>query len=218
MDGVDAMRRSAVRLVSDHGVGGGAASTACVLGTTYGTAHVAERILRTIDDRGPRFLDPESFLFFAPHGVTSSIGIAAGLGGLAATFVGADAGATALLVAATTVATGRHPAVLCGAFDWPSPFGAAAIADLAGEAPPHQGGFVLVLVEDRGSAERRGAPILGTICIGGKAAAPPPSFAGHSPAVRSLAAVADALDRRSGPVSVPGAPISLLVEPEATTR
>lgn len=170
--GVRELADAAVRLCGDARMDDALAyRTGCMLGTAYGSGHVIEKIVSTLATSGPRYLNPEDFLFHSPHGVTSSVCLAAGLGGLSATLAGLQGGSSAVLAAARALVAGRQAAMLAGAFEWPTPFGAGMLAAAGGAEEPSrlQGGYVLLLLEQAAIAAQRGADVLAELELGGTA-------------------------------------------------
>ncbi|MFD9792921.1 3-oxoacyl-ACP synthase [Streptomyces sp. NPDC059070] len=134
------------------------ARTDCVIGSAYGSGHVAETIRARLDAGARSSLAPESFLYFNAHGVTSLICLRHGLRGHCATVLGAGAGLQALAVAQRRLRlTGDGP-VLCGAYELLSP--AAAEARGSGPVP---GWAAFLVLERAGRARERGARALATL-------------------------------------------------------
>ncbi|GAB3213766.1 hypothetical protein ACQEU5_22340 [Marinactinospora thermotolerans] len=127
------------------------ARVSLLLGSLYGTGHVAESIRQRLDAKGARWLDPEAFLHFTPHGMTASLCMRLGLAGYAATLLGPAAGIQTVAQAVRRIRVGGDPSVLCGAFDFLSPAAAARVGD--GEHATGTAAFLLV--EAREEARRR---------------------------------------------------------------
>ncbi|MEU6124999.1 3-oxoacyl-ACP synthase [Streptomyces sp. NPDC047123] len=130
----------------------------CVIGSVYGSGHVAETIRARLDSGARTSLAPESFLYFNAHGVTSLICLRHRLSGFCATLLGSGAGLQALAVAQRRLRTAPGTPVLCGAYDLLSP---AATRALGGVRPAGWAAFVVLESAER--ARRRGARVLARI-------------------------------------------------------
>ncbi len=132
--------------------------TGCVMGSVYGTGHVAETIRARLDAGARSSLAPESFIYFNPHGVTSLLCLRHRLRGFSATVLGVAAGMQALAVALRRLRLDGRQAVLCGGYELLSP---AAAASLGSDLTDGWAGFLLLETAD--SARTRGAEVLAEI-------------------------------------------------------
>ncbi|CQR59639.1 3-oxoacyl-ACP synthase [Streptomyces leeuwenhoekii] len=128
---------------------------ACVVGSVYGSGHVAEGIRARLDAGARSSLAPESFVYFNPHGVTSLICLRHRLNGFCTTVLGAGAGLQALAVAQRRLRLAPDTPVLCGAYEMLSP--AAAQARGSGPVP---GWAAFLVLETAARARRRHARVL----------------------------------------------------------
>ena len=182
----------------------------CILGTACGTAVVAEYVTSTLDGPGHRFLDPEAFLVFSPHGVTAQVAISTKAAGFCATLLGPASGNQVLLAAIRRLALGRESVVLCGAFEWPTSFGLLALSRMGEHPMPVMSGYSLLTLEDRETAVSRGARILSTVDVveleSAIERAPATASSGWTglhdlgPALRPFVALAEQIRRSGGPV------------------
>lgn len=134
------------------------AGTAAVLGSLHGMGFVAESIRQRLTERGARWLDPEAFLCFTPHGLTAAVCLRLGLQRFAATLLGPAAGLQALAQASRKIRLGAERTVLCGAYEVLSP-AASARVDGGGT----NGSAVFLVVESEAEAFRRGARVLASL-------------------------------------------------------
>ena len=100
--------------VLDRSVDVGAA-----FGTSTAPLLVTGHLLDTLDGPGPRFIDPEAFLFNNTNAVAAVFATDNGTTGPTISLAGDDAGTQALDVGVRLLASGRCAAVVAGAFDWP---------------------------------------------------------------------------------------------------
>nr|CAD62193.1 AtaPKS4 protein [Saccharothrix mutabilis subsp. capreolus] len=140
------------------GAGADPAATGLVLGSLYGMGYVAESINHRLAVKGARWLDPDAFLHFTPHGLTATVCMGLGLEGFAATLLGPAAGLQAMAQAVRRIRLGRSRAVVCGAYEALSPAAAARVRD--GSAA---GVAAFLVLEPEFEARRRGARPLGTV-------------------------------------------------------
>lgn len=133
----------------------GPGDTGCVVGSVYGSGHVAESIRARLDSGARSSVAPESFLYFNAHGVTSLICLRHRLRGYCATLLGSGAGLQALAVGQRRLRLAADSPVLCGAYEMLSPAAARACGSdqLSGRA-------AFVVLESGARARRRGARVL----------------------------------------------------------
>lgn len=122
-----------------------------VAATRYGTAHVAEVMHEQLREAGPKWLDPEQFLHYAPHAPVSAAALAAGIGGAGSTLVGPDAQFQAVAHAVRRVRAGRTAAVVVAAYEALTPFAAAALAGGPGAPSPPDGQVTALVLSAEGS-------------------------------------------------------------------
>ncbi|MEV5678448.1 3-oxoacyl-ACP synthase [Streptomyces sp. NPDC052164] len=134
------------------------AATACVIGSGYGSGHVAETIRARLDAGARSSLAPESFLYFNAHGVTSLICLRHRLRGYCATVLGAGAGLQALAIARRRLRPADAGPVLCGTYELLSPAAARARG-----SDPVSGRAAFLVLETAARARGRGARVLGTL-------------------------------------------------------
>jgi 3-oxoacyl-(acyl-carrier-protein) synthase len=169
----------------------------CWLGTLYGTGHVGEYYTAALHRPRP-LLNPRAFTFSCLNSVGGAVSSALKLTGGAVTIVGHNAGADALAHGCRSLELGHTEHVVCGAFDFPSPFASAALQARGITVSPSEGAAaVLVLtLEDKG--RHRGVPLI-AITDGDDgcrdASEPEPVDEGVSPAVTPLLGMATALAR-----------------------
>lgn len=118
-----------------------------VTATCYGTTHVAEGMHERLRLAGPRWLDPESFIFYSPHALTSAAAMAHGIGGAGCTLLGADAGAHALGHAFRRLLAGRAASVLVGGYEASTPFSVAALETIGLASRDTRGEAVAIVLE-----------------------------------------------------------------------
>ncbi|WP_018505373.1 hypothetical protein [Parafrankia discariae] len=172
------------------------ALTGCVIGSVYGSGHVAETIRARLDAGARSSLAPESFLYFNPHGMTSLLCLRHRLRGHSATLIGPGAGMQALALAGRRLRLGKDTALLCGAYEVLSPRAAEALG------APESGGWAAFLVlETEESARSRGARVLAEV---GPVQRGPVTATGDVRATAALAAIADAIGG-AGSMTVIGA-------------
>ncbi|WP_207390380.1 hypothetical protein [Rhodococcus sp. ABRD24] len=156
--------------------------TGCVLGSVYGSGHVAETIRARLDAGARSSLAPESFVYFNAHGVTSMLCLRHQLRGFSTTVLGVGAGMQALGVSLRRMQMGGCQALLCGGYELLSPAAAAALgSDLT------NGWAAFLLLETADSARVRGAEVLaeiGSVEVG-------PAASGPASDVRATAPIAD---------------------------
>ncbi len=140
---IDGFVRSAKRLLDARPVSP-RTRVGCVLGTATGTLAVPETILEAVGNGTESSLDPGAFLLFSPHGVTSRLCLELSIGGECGTLLGPRAGLDALSHAHRLLALGVVDVVICGVFEWPTPFGRACVDSANGELPDRWSGHVLV--------------------------------------------------------------------------
>ncbi|MEU5128534.1 3-oxoacyl-ACP synthase [Streptomyces mobaraensis] len=138
--------------------GGLPPATGCLVGSLYGSGHVAEAIRSRLDAGARSALAPESFVHFNAHGVTSLICLRHGLRGPSATLVGPGAGLQALAAAHRHLRLGADAPMLCGAYDLLSPAAAAALG-----GAPVAGAAAFLVLETATGARARGARVLGRL-------------------------------------------------------
>ena len=149
----------------------------CTVGTLYGNDYVSEYVAGVVGTRGPRWLNPEAFAFAAPHATTAAICIELGVGGAALTLVGPTSGLSAVASGAISLTLNQHDVMLCGVYDWPSPFACRLYCALG---VPHAGGSrgaAFLVLESRDHAASRGARPLGHV-LGWAAGTPGPATGG----------------------------------------
>ncbi|MEU1516206.1 hypothetical protein ABZ490_29400 [Streptomyces sp. NPDC005811] len=105
------------------------AETEIAAATWYGTSHVAEVMHEQLREAGPKWLDPEQFLFYSPHSLVSAAALALGLGGAGSTLMGPDAELQALTHAMRRIRTGRAAEVIVAEYEALTPFAAVTCAD-----------------------------------------------------------------------------------------
>lgn len=103
--------------------------TEIVAATWYGTSHVAELMHEQLREAGPKWLDPEQFLFYSPHSPVSAAALALGLGGAGSTLMGPDAELQALTHAMRRIRTGRAAEVIVAEYEALTPFAAVTCVD-----------------------------------------------------------------------------------------
>ncbi|MEV7196960.1 3-oxoacyl-ACP synthase [Streptomyces sp. NPDC093510] len=168
---------------------GDAGDVSCVIGSVYGSGHVAETIRARLDSGARSSLAPESFLYFNAHGVTSLICLRHRLRGHCATLLGAGAGLQALAVGQRRLRIAPDVPVLCGAYELLSPAAARACGS---EHLPGWAAFVAL--ESAARARRRGARVLARLDAVEKC---PPSEA-RSADVRATAPLAGLVSALTG--------------------
>ncbi|MFD7068330.1 hypothetical protein ACFV97_14000 [Streptomyces sp. NPDC059913] len=130
-----------------------------VTATWYGTSHVAEVMHEQLHEAGPKWLNPEQFLYYSPHSVVSAAALALGIGGAGSTLLGPDSEFQALKHAVRRLASGRVPAVVVAEYEALTPF--AALGHFDGPGLPYDGGLptgrvtALVLMADGRGPEVR---------------------------------------------------------------
>ncbi|WP_171165583.1 3-oxoacyl-ACP synthase [Streptomyces sp. I05A-00742] len=169
------------------GAGADPAATGCVVGSVYGSGHVAETIRARLDAGARSSLAPESFVYFNAHGVTSLICLRHGLGGHCATILGPGAGLQALAAGRRGLRRAADAPVLCGAYEMLSPAAARALG-----TEPVTGWAAFLVLETAARARGRGARVLarlGPVETYAPPGAPPADVRATAP----LAALAAAL-------------------------
>ncbi|MBH0780859.1 3-oxoacyl-ACP synthase [Nocardia bovistercoris] len=132
--------------------------TGCVVGSAYGSGHVAETIRARLDADARSSLAPESFIYFNAHGITSLLCLRHRLRGFSTTILGAEAGMQALAVALRRLRMDPSRPLLCGGYEMLSP---AAAAALHTDRTP--GSVAFLVLESAYEARARGASVLATI-------------------------------------------------------
>ncbi|MGH3719097.1 MAG: hypothetical protein ACRDRI_09715 [Pseudonocardiaceae bacterium] len=135
------------------------AGTGCVLGSVFGTGHVAESIRQRLDAGARRSLDPASFLYFTAHGVTATVCLRHGLRGHCATLLGPASGLQAMATALRRIRLDADLPMLCGGYEVLSPSAAEAL----GCASTPAGAAAFLVLESARRARARGARVLGTV-------------------------------------------------------
>ncbi len=130
---------------------GGPLAAGCAVGTPCGFGHVAEAIDRQLVEKGPAWLEPESFVYYPAHVVTGTACMRFGLAGDATTFVGPSAGRQALRHATRSLLLGRQTVHLAGSYQVVSPTAAKRHAGLGIDADPAtaEASFVVLEMESR---------------------------------------------------------------------
>ncbi|MBQ0983218.1 hypothetical protein KBZ10_01410 [Streptomyces sp. F63] len=105
------------------------AETEIAAATWYGTSHVAEMMHEQLREAGPKWLDPEQFLFYSPHSLVSGAALALGIGGAGSTLMGPDAEFQALTHAMRRIRTGRTAEVIVAEYEALTPFAAVTCVD-----------------------------------------------------------------------------------------
>jgi len=103
--------------------------TEFVAATWYGTSHVGELMHEQLRDAGPKWLNPEQFLYYSPHSLLSAAALALGIGGAGSTLVGPDAELEALAHAVRRIRSGRATSVVVAEYEALTPFAAVAHPD-----------------------------------------------------------------------------------------
>jgi hypothetical protein len=129
-----------------------------VLGSIYGTGHVAETIRARLDANARLSLDPTSFLYFNAHGVTANLCMRQGLRGPCITLLGHAAGLQAFAAALRRLRIEPDVPILCGEYELISPAAAMAL-----EYPGPIATASFLLIETAHRARERSAPVLGTV-------------------------------------------------------
>lgn len=135
------------------------AGTGCVLGSMFGTGHVAESIRQRLDSGAHRSLDPASFLYFNAHGVTATVCLRHGLRGYCATLLGPASGLQAMATALRRIRLDADLPMLCGGYEVLSP----AAAEALGCPSTPAGTAAFLVLESARAARARGARVLGTV-------------------------------------------------------
>jgi hypothetical protein len=123
-----------------------------VVATRYGTAHVAEVMHAQLREAGPKWLDPEQFLYYAPHALLSATALTLGIGGAGSTLLGPDAEFQAVAHAVRRIRTGRAEAVVVAAYEALTPFAAAALTGHTGEGAPPNGQVTALVLGGEGTS------------------------------------------------------------------
>ncbi|MFK4100739.1 hypothetical protein ACI2L1_11815 [Streptomyces sp. NPDC019531] len=100
-----------------------------ITATWYGTCHVGELMHEQLREAGPRWLDPEQFLYYSPHSLLSAAALALGVGGAGSTLLGPDAELQALAHAVRRIRSGRVASVVVAEYEALTPFAAFARSD-----------------------------------------------------------------------------------------
>ena len=130
-------------------------NTEFVAATWYGTSHVAEVMHEQLREAGPKWIDPEQFLYYSPHSMVSAAALAFGLGGASSTLMGPDAEFQALAHAVRRIRCGYADTVIVAEYEALTPFAATACPDGAGppgrDGPPKGRVTALVLTSAGGT-------------------------------------------------------------------
>jgi 3-oxoacyl-[acyl-carrier-protein] synthase II len=183
-----------------------------VAGTAFGNVERSVAFLERVFQRGPRFASPADFPHLVPSAPSGNASIYAGLSGpvVAVSDVSTSAEA-ALEVAAAFVSLGLASAVIAGSAEPEDRIVARVLGPLHARRPPSSDeGSGWLLIEARGSAQQRGAPLLAEIlriaCSVSELA--PPVVAERARVVLANAGAADALLAGSPWANVARLPLS----------
>lgn len=125
-----------------------------VVATRYGTAHVAEVMHTQLREAGPKWLNPEQFLYYAPHALLSAAALTLGIGGAGSTLLGPDAEFQAVAHAVRRIRSGRAGAVVVAEYEALTPFAAAALTGHTGHGAPPKGQVTALMLSGEGTAPR----------------------------------------------------------------
>jgi hypothetical protein len=140
-------RRAAETLACDH------ADT--VIASATGTAFTTEAMQHRLDNEGPVWLEPEQMLYQPSHVLAALAHLEGGVRGSAMTFLGPDAAGTAVRYAVRRLASGRAPAVLCGAYEIATPRTAQRLSSL--ELDPEHAHFCFHVLRADGRTDHTSA-------------------------------------------------------------
>ena len=130
-----------------------------VFGSFYATNGMREYIQSTLD-QGGKWLNPEAFLYYSPHGCAGSVVQTLGLHGDAITFLGPDSDKKIIDHGIRLLKQGRLQTILAIHFEWATPFASW----LAGQADfpldSHHGLISVCILETKTSALKRQARVL----------------------------------------------------------
>ncbi|MFD9538606.1 hypothetical protein [Streptomyces sp. NPDC060022] len=128
---------------------GSVAAWGCLVATEAATHSTAEAIAATLVELGPRWVDPDTFLYYSPQTIAADLCIRLGLGGPSMTLIGPSSGVDVLGLGARWTRTGRCPGALIVAVDRQVP--GAPAADGRKAVPEEWSVGIAVVTADHGA-------------------------------------------------------------------